>query len=244
LVINFAEPIYGLNLESPPVGQLFYNRPGVAQRFHGIEFSAVKRLSNKWMMRGSFGWQSFKQHVPQEAITNPNNLWALGGQNDDNVPAVGYSSKAFLFIGANWQFNVTALYQLPWGINISGNFFGRQGYPQPYYVRTRTGDILNQRVQLLIDQVDTFRLDNLYQLDFRLEKAFKIGPVELTGTAELFNVANSGTVLQRFARVGDYDVRDIDPNDPTAAFSQSNDFNRIQETQSPRIVRMGIRVAF
>ncbi len=245
LIINFAEPIYGLNLEEAPVGNLFYNRPGVTQKFHGIEFSAVKRLSNKWLMRGNFGWQSFKQRVPEEAITNPNNLWALGGQNDDNVPAVGFSSKAFLFIGANWQFNVTGLYQLPWDITFGANLFGRQGYPQPYYVRTRTGDTLNQRVALLIDRVDTFRLDNLYQFDVRLEKAFKIGPVQMIGTAELFNVANSGTVLQRFARVGDYDVRDIDPDlPPDAPFTQSNDFNRIQETQSPRIVRLGIRVSF
>ena len=242
--VNFAEPIYGLNLEEPPVGNLFYNREGARQRFHGIEFSAVKRLSDRWMLRGSFGWQSFKQHIPESAITNPNNLWGLGGQNDDGGLATGYSSKAFLFISANWQFNVTGLYQLPGGINLGANFFGRQGYPQPYYVRTRTGDTLNQRVQLLVDRVDTYRLDNLYQFDIRLDKSFKLGPVEVTPTAELFNVTNSGTVLQRFARVGDYDVRDIDPDDPTAAFTQSNDFNRIQETQSPRIVRVGIRVSF
>ncbi len=141
---------YGLNLPENPTGQLFYNRQGASQRFFGAEFSAVKRLSNRWMLRGSFGWQSFKQYITPQSITNPNNLWASGGQNQNGVPAVGYSSKAYVFIDADWQFNVTGLYQGPWGINLGANFYGRQGYPMPYYVRTRTRDVSNQRVNLLI----------------------------------------------------------------------------------------------
>ncbi len=247
--INFDEPFYGSNLEEIPTGDLFYNREGARQRFNGIEFSAVKRLSNKWLLRGSFGWQSFKQHLTPQSITNPNNLWNLGGQNDNGGLATGFSSKggrntSGVFVGANWQFNVTGLYQLPWDLSIGANFFGRQGYPQPYFVRTRTGDIQGNRPRILIDRVDTFRLDNLYQLDLRVEKGFKVGPVQLIGTAELFNVANSNTVLQRYARVGTWDPRDADPDNPGAEFSQDGNFNRIQEAQSPRIVRLGFRVSF
>ncbi len=235
---------YGLNLPEAPTGNVFYNRQGASQRFFGAEFSAVKRLSNRWMLRGSFGWQSFKQYIKPESIVNPNNLWAQGGQNQNGAPAVGYSSKDAVFIGADWQFNVTGLYQGPWGINLGMNFYGRQGYPMPYYVRARTRDVTNDRVNLLIGSVDTFRLDNVYNIDLRLEKAVKLGPVVANLSAELFNVANWNTVLQRYARAGNWDVRDYDPDDPTAAFEQDDNFNYIQETLSPRIVRLGIRVSF
>jgi hypothetical protein len=104
-------------------------------------------------------------------------------------------------------------------------------------VRVRTGDVAGNRVRLLIGEVDTFRLDNLYQLDLRLEKTFQIGPISLTGSAEVFNVTNNNTVLQRFARVGDYSLS-------SGELTNTDNFNNIHETQSPRILRLGARIAF
>jgi hypothetical protein len=243
--LSFSEPYYGSTLPEAPTGSLFYNRQGVTQRFYGADFSAVKRLSHNWLLRATFGWQNFTQHVPPEGITDPNNLWDLGGQNTDGGIATGYSSKgdrstSSVFINATWQFNITGLYQFPWGISLGANFFGRQGYPNPYNVRASTHDALGSRPRLLIGELDTYRLDNLYQLDLRLEKAFKIGPVALIGSAELFNVANSNTVLQRYQRVGTFDAN----RDPGEEFRPDPLFNTIQETQSPRILRLGIRLSF
>ncbi|MEP6992927.1 MAG: TonB-dependent receptor [Acidobacteriota bacterium] len=234
--LPFSEPYYGITLEDPPPGDLFLNRPGATQTFHGVEFSAIKRLSHNWMLRGSFGWQSNKNHVQPESILDPNNLWNLGGQNDDGGLATGYSSKAFVQIGANWQYSITGMYQMPWGINVSANFLGRQGYPNPYYVRASTFDAGAYRPRILIDQVDSFRYDNVYQLDLRLEKGFKIGPVVFTPTAEVFNLTNNNTVLQRFERAGTFNVDD--------GFTQDPKFNRIEQIQSPRILRLGARIAF
>jgi hypothetical protein len=234
--LTFNEPYYGISLDQAPPGDLFLNRPDATQVFNGVEFSAVKRLSNRWMLRGSFGYSVNKNHLGPGSILEPNNLWNLGGQNDNGGLATGYSSKAFVTIGAKWQFNLTGMYQFPLGINLSANFFGRQGYPNPYYVRTRPFDVLGSRPRILIDSVDTFRLDNVYQLDLRLEKAFKFGPVVFTPTVELFNATNNNTVLQRYERVGNYNV--------DAGFVQDPKFNRIEEIQAPRIVRLGARIAF
>ncbi len=132
-VIDFNEPVYGLTLDEPPPGDLFLNRPGAKQVYNGVEFSAVKRLSNNWMLRGSFAYQKNVWHLDQEAIDIlPNNLWNLGGQNIDGGLATGASNRSFVQIGANWQFNVTGMYQFPWAINLSANLFGRQGNPNPY----------------------------------------------------------------------------------------------------------------
>lgn len=239
--LPFREPFYRLTLTTPPTGQEFLNRPGATQTYQGVEFSAVKRLSNRWMLRGSFGWNDWTQNIPPEAILNPNNDWLLGGQNTNGGLVVGYSGKTTTFVNARWQFNMTGLYQFPLGINLGANFFGREGYPQAYYIRacSRCADIDSSRYRNLIGNIDSFRLDNVYDLDLRLEKTFTIGGVSLSATAECFNVSNNNTVLQRFSRVGTFDSR---PGRNT--FTQDSAFNTIIETQSPRILRLGGRVSF
>ena len=241
--LAFDEPFYSMQLAEEPVGVTISDRPGATQRYYGIDFSVIKRLSKNWMMRGNFGWNSFKNHLQAESIQDPNNLWDLGGQNCGSVPqssclAAGWSSRNSVFLNGSWQFNVNALYQGPWGITVGANFFGRQGFPNPYYVRVRGVEDaagFNQTYFIQIDQIDTFRYDNVYQLDFRLAKTFNIGPVSVTPAAELFNATNNNTVLQRYQRVGDY--RD-------GEFNQNDFFNDIIEVQSPRILRLGINVNF
>lgn len=240
--LNFDVPFYSLTLENPPTGDLFLNRPGATTNYHGIEFSAVKRLSNRWLARASFGWNSWKQNIPPEAILDPNNQWLLAGQNEDGGTVVGYSGKSTLWINAHWQFNVSALYQLPLGINVGANFFGREGYPQSYYIRSRIDDAYRQRVlrRNLVGKIDQFRLDNVYELDLRLEKTFNVGQLGLSLIAECFNVTNNDTVLQRESRVGDWNFN----ADPGHEFTKYSLFNQIIETQSPRILRLGARITF
>jgi hypothetical protein len=175
----------------------------------------------------------------------PNNYWYQNGQTANNCgsppqtscPAVGFSSKDSVFINANWQFNVGAVYQGPWGLELGANLFGRQGYPNPYYVRTKAKDAANitHTYYILIDQVDTYRYDDVYELDMRLAKTFNVGGVTIIPAVELFNVANAGTVLQRYERTGTFNK---------GSFDQSQFFNQILEVQSPRIVRLGIQINF
>jgi len=241
--LAFDEPFYALQLPVEPVGVTISDRPGATQKYYGVDVSVIKRLSDNWMFRGNFGWNSFKQHLQAESIQDPNNLWDLGGQNCGSVPqssclAAGWSSRDSVFLNGSWQFNVNALYQGPWGINFGVNFFGRQGYPNPYYVRVRGVEDaagINQTYFIQIDQLDTFRYDNVYNLDFRLAKTFNIGGFSVTPAAELFNVANANTILQRYQRTGDY---------RNGEFTQNDFFNQIIEVQSPRIVRLGINVTF
>ncbi len=148
--LPFNVPFYALTLEDEPIGDNFFNRPGATQNFNGIEFSAVKRLSNKWMLRGSVGWNNWRQQIPPEAVVDPNNRWNLAGQNTNNGLVVGYSGKDYIWINARWQFNVSGMYQFPLGINFSANFFGREGYPQSYYIRNRQIDGAGSRQRNLV----------------------------------------------------------------------------------------------
>ena len=240
--LNFDEPFYSLTLPEEPTGVTINDRPGATQKYYGVDLSFVKRLSHNWMLRANFGWNNFTQRLDTAAIDNPNNLWGgtnCGSPAQSSCIATGWSSKTSVFINANWQFNLNALYQGPFGINLGANFFGRQGYPNPYYVRTRATDAadISHRYLIQIGNADDFRYDNVYQLDLRLSKTFQVGRVTIVPAAEVFNVANANTILQRYQRVGDYRAS-------TGEFTQNDFFNQILEVQSPRILRLGINVNF
>ncbi len=101
-----------------------------------------------------------------------------------------------------------------------------------------TGDVADSFWSLLIDDMDTYRYPNVYQLDLRLQKTVRIGPVTVTPAVELFNVANSNTLINSEPDAGTYDAVDgtFFPNDAS--------FDDTIEVQSPRIVRLGIQISF
>ena len=92
--------------------------------------------------------------------------------------------------------NANALYVLPWNVNIAGNLFGRQGYPFPVYRNAALGFEGSRRV-LVSPELDTFRLDNLWDLDLRLSKTFMFGARSFEVIGDLFNVMNANTELVR-----------------------------------------------
>ena len=108
-MLNFYEPYYKLNTPSAPPGNIYENQPGAYQRYNGVEVQFIKRMSNKWMMRASFGYNDWRQYLTAESIVNKNNL--LGGTNDSGGLAVASDSSNPGY-DARWQANLTGLYQL------------------------------------------------------------------------------------------------------------------------------------
>ena len=163
-----------------------------------------------------------------------------GGQNDEGGLASAVSPKANVWLNAGWQFNLNGLYQGPWGLTLGANLYGRQGYPRPYKVECGHQRRRWQRPRsILIGAVDTYRYPNVYQLDLRLQKTLQIGPVTVTPAIELFNVANSNTLLNSEPLAGRYVL-----GRRTRVFEQNPGFDDTIEIQSPRIVRLGIQVSF
>ncbi|HEY3124723.1 MAG TPA: hypothetical protein VGK70_11775, partial [Thermoanaerobaculia bacterium] len=228
--LTFDVPYYALTLATPPVGDELRNRPGYRQTYDGAELQLVKRLSHGWMVRASAAWNDWKQHVAPEAIFDPNNRQA---NSDGDVATPDFSRT-----NSRWQFNVSGLYQLPWGITAAGNFFGREGFPQPYFVTVQTHDVANNMPAILIGSVSDHRLKNVYELDLRVEKTVLLGPVHIVPSLDVFNVTNENTVLFRVGNVGTYDARRARP------FQQRPTFNQITQVESPRIFRAGVRVSF
>ena len=228
---------------SAPVYYVTTNRPGYNQTYTGLELSATKRMSNRWMLRGNFTLQDWKQHISDSGIADPtfnrgslsgagvSPRWLTGCNACDGSEVLlgsgtGSGSKGGVYINSKWAYNLTGVYQIPvietsFGFNLTG----RQGYAVPYVYRAITSE--GPKYVLLSDRTDTYRLPDLTELDLRLAKDVRISRFGLTLSVDAFNILNSNTILQR-------DIRRLN-------LSTSN---HVTEVQSPRVLRLGARLTF
>ncbi|MGZ7080518.1 MAG: hypothetical protein ACXVJT_13990, partial [Thermoanaerobaculia bacterium] len=134
----------------------------------------------------------------------------------------------------------TGVYQVPVvETSVGFNLTGRQGYPIPWAHRVTTSE--GFKYVLATGDIDTYRHPNLLNLDLRVAKDIRISRAGLTLSADVFNVTNKATILQRNTRLGRGATTD-DLYDPILRPSRSG--NRITEIQSPRVFRLGARLSF
>ena len=210
-------------------GRLLTNYPGFRTTYNGLEVSVVKRMADRWMMRAGFAYNSPTNHydgMPVGGIGNPTprdvDPLVDGGQS---APRSAGSGSGDVFVNGRWQLNLNGVYQLPYEIEVAANVFGRQGNPYPIFRQVSLGRDGSQRV-LVSPDVDTFRFDDLWNVDLRVSKRLAVHRYSVQLVADLFNVLNGNTVLNR--------QRNLD----------SANFDRITSNLSPRILRFGMRVGF
>ena len=251
---SFTVPVYTLNpaFGSLPASVLTTNRADFNTTYNGFELTMQKRLSNHWMVRGNFGYQNWKQSGGTGTCVNldPSNL--LSGTFGAGCPGsdimvgpsgTGSGATGNIFVNSKWNFNVAGLYQLPLGFNVGANFFGRQGYPYVQWVRINTGDGFGTK-SIVVPPLDQERNPNIYDLDIRLEKVIELRPLSVALSIDVFNVANSATVLQRQGRIGDCRAVACAPTATAPNITPNASYHLITDFQSPRVVRAGARISF
>jgi len=229
-VLEFSEPYYGLTT-GPAAGFLLENRPDTTETYSGVELQVLKSFSDGWMLRVAFAYNDPRQQVGAGGIVDPNNV----------VPGVN-ASGPFVDgdINATWQFNVSGVARLPFGIQAGVNLFGRQGFPILYFVDVETFDTVGSVPSLQIGSPTTYRTPNVYQLDLQLTRAFAVGSrITVTPTIAFFNLIGSRTVLDRDGRTGYFNRENTPAFDPNA-----DSFNAVVEAMSGRTIRGGVRVSF
>jgi hypothetical protein len=215
--------------------------------FKGASLTFNKRLANRWMFRGNF---SYNDWYFSKAGDRPDpTLLEAGGTTDGNYvrqgdvvlegSGNGSGSKANIYINSKWSFAVNGLYQIapdrPWGFNVAANVTGRQGYPLPFYLLTRLntttlaeiGAVNGVQIQQS-PSASSNRLDNIVDVDGRIEKEFTFQDFGLTLGVDCFNLLNESFILQKRARL-------------RGAFVNQGD---VFEVLSPRIFRFGARLSF
>jgi hypothetical protein len=210
-------------------GRELRNYEGYSTSYNGLEVSVVKRLSDRWMMRAGFGWNNPREHWEgdrRNALGNPTRYESSplvdGGAL---APRSSGSGSGDVFVNGQWQVNVNGAYQLPGDVEVAGSLFGRQGNPYPIFVSAPLGLDGTMRV-LVSPEIDTFRFDSLWNLDLRGSKTFEYQRLNLQVIADLFNVMNANTELNRQRN------------------ANSTSYGRLTQNLSPRILRLGVRLGF
>ena len=217
-------------------GQRLSNRPDYHRTYSGIELTAVKRLSNRWMGRVGFGYSNWTESFDGTAgIQNPlpvlydgYGYYGLSTVLSDAKKSggqVGYfstGSGTLYWMPSKWQLSANALYQLGKGFEIAGNLYARQGYIRP--INLTVDNTFADSVMAV--EVGDQRLPDIWNLDMRVAWNKAFGGAHLNLSADVFNVFNSGTVLRR-----------VDAADSSA-------FNRIDQIMNPMLVRFGAKLSF
>jgi hypothetical protein len=237
-----SRPVYALAPGvSTPTFSVITNRPDYYQKFNGLELTATKRLSHKWMMRGSVSYNDYTEHCGANAFANPTPSIALPGSAYGGPPACaggqvvlnsGNGSGSFgnVYINSKWNVNLNGLYSLPWDFNIGASLTARQGYAEP--LQDRVTGLRGGTQNVVLDPVGGIRFPNVYEFDLRIAKDFRFfNRAGLTISGDLFNVPNQRTVLQRNVIILGSGV-----SRPGG--------NRIAELQSPRVWRLGAKFNF
>jgi hypothetical protein len=132
------------------------------------------------------------------------------------------------YLNAKWQVNASGLYEAPYGVQLSANVWGRQGYP---FVLVRsaslgTAPFTETLTVLTTPTVDAFRYDNVWDADIRVAREFRLQRAQIRVIGDVFNLLNANTALVRVNNV------------------TSSTFNAITQNMAPRILRFGIVVGF
>jgi hypothetical protein len=233
-------PVYSLGFQ--PVWSVITNIPNYKQTYKGLELTATKRMSNRWMLRGNISLNDWTQSVGANSFADPTRLRNAFGCSTCNGADVvqgsgtGSGAKGGIYINSKWQYNLTGVYQIPvvetsFGFNLTG----RQGYPELYVHRVLVPypDESVFKQVLVSDHPISTRNKNLKNLDLRLAKDLRFfHSAGLTISLDAFNVLNSNTILQRNTRL----YRSGSSVNAQAA--------NITEIQSPRVLRLGARFTF
>ncbi len=235
---SFTQEFYGVRPDAIPSNRTateYVDREDYSQRYLGLELSATKRLSNRWMARLGFSTNDHREYFDSDqAYTDPTS--SPGSPNIDGGQVMrqsGGSGKSGIFmLLPKYQFIANGMYQAMWGINLAGNMTMRQGFATPFFRNlVATGDPLgNNKTILFVDDVSENRLPLMTSLDVRVGKEFSFGMAgyrpRLNVDLDFFNVLNSATILGR-----QYNQR------LTTA-------NNVLEIMNPRILRLGLRLNF
>jgi len=187
-----------------------------------------KKFSDKWMLDASFTYADWKANYAKGDFGNGDLTNYEYFDGAVRAPAVsGSSGLSGIYVNARWQFKLSGLYQLPWGINVTGVFQAREGYVLPFSESVRRPIESWTTIYPAGEKFGDNRLPTFWMLSLGLEKTFKISDTaNVTLFVDGYNVTNNNTTL-------------LVETDLTA-----DNFNEPLRILNPGIFQFGVRVNF
>jgi hypothetical protein len=176
---------------------LITNPEDAFRRYRGVEFSAMKRMSDRWQLQASW--------VISKITGNYNNTGNFGNGSEYDDPNTDPRFQPFRegrLTNDNTHIGkVLGTFRAPFGVMASGAFFYTSG--QRFNRTLRSPSIPQGRKDLFIEPRGSQRYDDRTQFDFKLEKQFQVGQDRRLGiTFEGFNLFNTAAITSRTVRSG------------------------------------------
>jgi hypothetical protein len=187
-------PIAGFNLNSAftglPTLTTVANQPEANGDYYTFELSGNRRMSGRWSLRASFTHTWNTDHgnsysgntVRQYSLPfTPNDL--INTDRDDG---------AYDF--TNWTAKLMSTIDAPYGVRVTP------------MLRHQSGSQIGRIVQVgfnygtqpvLVEPLESFRLENVTIWDLRAEKVFRISGRSLSGFMDVYNITNSNAEFQQ-----------------------------------------------
>lgn len=196
--------------------------------FHGLEITARKRMSNRWMLNGSLTLSSATYNAPPEGYndTIAGDIFGLAALPMDPTNREFIEGEQTLINGSRWVAKLAGMYQLPWGINLGGTLNARQGFPFIPNVLSPNRPNGLGTIRVMVEPYAATRYDNLVLADVKAEKRFTFNRLNVNASLDVFNITNANIVLTRVTT------------------QNAANANRVTEVTGPRVVRFGLRFSF
>lgn len=191
--------------------------------YNGIEITARKRFSDRWLMNSSFTYNNttnwYEGPDAYSTSADPTNFEFAQGR-DSNAGTNGINSP-------RWTAKLSGMYALPWDMSVATFYNLRDGtqFNRTIQSPNRTG--AGGTANVLIEPQGTTHYPTFTQLDIHWDKAVRLGGNRrVLFNFDVFNTLNAATVLERQTRQN---------------FAQANYVSRIL---APRVVRFGLKLNF
>ncbi len=218
---------YYERLRQPPVEYTYTNRPDYWRGYNGVELTARKRMSNRWLMNASFAYNDAPEHYDSPAsYQDPTDIEAFNG--GQYAPESTSSGIGNVFVNARWIFRLTGAYQLPIvDMNVAAFYNARDGYPFIREVRTPNRPFGGGSTDVNLEKVGDERLPTFQTIDFRIDKPFTFfKQLRVIASMDIFNLLNGNTELS---------IRGL---------QNASNANQISSLLAPRVLRFGVRATW
>ena len=185
-----------------PVASYRSNYEDAYNTYMALQFAFAKRLADKWMANFSFTYADWSSTLSKdERYDHTNYDYYDGGVV---APESRGSGVRGIYVNSSWMAKLSGLYQLPYGINITGVLSAREGYVTPYYELTsRPVGLGTTAIYEPGKKMGDDRLPNFWMLSLGLEKSFKVSDTaSATLFVDVYNVTNNVTTLKVETRLG------------------------------------------
>ena len=160
---------------------------GSYDTFDGVQLTARKRFSQRWMMSANVAINTGTHYDPEPTrdYTDPTNIAFQNGARTSVVP---------------WSTKFSGLYALPWDISISGLVDYRSGFTYNTNILSPNRPNSLGTVSVQLQESNDLTRPTFAQVDLRLDKIIRLGTTRLTIGGTVFNVFNNNVVLATITR--------------------------------------------